>query len=126
MQGKNILFIEPAITDYFTYAPLDQIRGPLAKPKIQSAMAMIGSKCAVCDKKSTHLWMSQNDLDYEAMETLPTGEYYNIPYDPTLWKETLTLCDEHIIAQCRDLIESKRISFLTFSFPDSSSSGCYE
>ncbi len=126
VQGKNILFIEPAITDYYTYTPLNEVNSQLAKSQIQLALATIGDKCAICSKPSSHLWMPQEDIDFEAMESQSANNYYSIPTNPPAWKGTVALCDEHIVEQLRDYIESKRNYFLTFRFPDSSSAGYYD
>jgi hypothetical protein len=125
LRGKSIVFIEPLTTDGYVYWPLVAMQERLAQRRAELALASLGPKCAACSSPPRHLWMPQEDLDEEAMETLSRRDYWSIPSEPAAWKSTLPLCDEHILSQLRVYIEQRRYYFLTFRFPDSTECGYY-
>ncbi len=126
MRGRNILFIEPLTTDGYCYTPFGEVGNQgLTQDRVRLALASLAPKCADCPSKPRHLWMPLNDLDDEAMQQQPHNAYYPIPSEPSLWKETVSLCDEHLLERFRDYIERKRYFFGTFRFPSGADSGYY-
>ena len=124
--GKSILFIEPLVSDAYCFAPFGGVGNQgLVEERVCLALAALAPKCADCSSAPRHLWMPLTDLDEAAMEAQPRHEYYSIPCEPGRWKETVSLCDEHIAARFREYIERKRYYFLTFRFPSEGDSGYY-
>jgi len=126
IRGNNLLFIEPLTTDGYCFAPFGEVGNQgLTQDRVRLALASLAPKCADCSSEPHHLWMPLSDLDDKAMQQQPHNAYYPIPSEPSLWKETISLCDEHLTSRFRNYIERKRYFFLTFRFPSEANSGYY-
>ena len=126
IRGKSILFIEPLTSDGYCYAPFGEIENQgLTQERVRLALSSLAPKCADCVSEPHHLWMPLSDLGDGAMQKQPPDAYYSIPSEPSRWKETVTLCDAHMLVRFRDGIERKRYFFLTFRFPSEAASGYY-
>jgi hypothetical protein len=126
IRGKSILFIEPLTSDFYCYAPFGGADNQgLTQHRVRLALASLIPKCADCSARSHHLWMPLGDLDEVAMQKLARNAYCSIPCEPGRWKETVSLCDAHVLERFRDYIEHKRYFFLTFGLPVGGDSGYY-
>jgi hypothetical protein len=124
--GRNILFFEPPTEDGYVFMPLAELdTEPLAAERTALALDSRGATCASCARPARHVWMSLDDLDAAAMERQAANQYFNIPSEPADCAETLSFCDEHLLAHLRSHMEQRRLFFLTFRFPDASIRGCY-
>jgi len=126
IRGKNILFIEPLTTDGYCYFPFGDVGNQgQTQDRVHLALSSLAPKCANCSSVPRHAWMPLADLDDSAMRKQPPKSYYPIPLQSTAWKETVSLCDDHLSVRFRDFIEQKRFFFLTFRFPSGLDSGYY-
>ena len=126
IQGRRILFIEPLTSDGYCFFPYGEVENQgLTQDRVRLALSSIASKCADCSSEPRHIWMPLSDLDDGAMRKQPSIAYYPIPSEPGCWKQTVSLCDAHLLQRFRDFIDQKRWFFLTFRFPSSPESGYY-
>ena len=126
IRGKNILFIEPLTSDGYCYFPFGEVENQgLTQDRVRLALSSLAFKCADCSSEPRHIWMPLSDLDDIAMQKQPTTAYYPIPSEPALWKQTISLCDEHLPRRFRDFIDPKRWFFRTFRIPSLSDAGYY-
>jgi hypothetical protein len=123
---RNILFIEPLTTDSYCYFPFGEVenRG-LTEVRVRLALASLPCKCASCASAARHIWMPLSDLDNDSMNAQPNSEYYPIPSEPAHWRQSLQLCNGHMIGKLKAFVGEKGWSFLTFRFPSSSGDGYY-
>jgi hypothetical protein len=123
IEGLSILFIEPMVTDGYTFLPLDDedCRG-LLKERVNLALTSLAPACATCSGKARHLWMPRSDLDEAEMARQSASD---IPAIPSAWKGTVSLCPEHAVKTLRDYSEHKRYFFRTFRFPSGGDTGYY-
>lgn len=126
IRGRSILFIKPLTSDGYCYFPFGEVENQgLTQDRVRLALSSLASKCADCSSEPRHIWMPLSDLDDGAMQKQPSTAYYPIPSEPARWKQTVSLCDEHMLHRFRDFIDQKRWFFLTFRFPSSSDAGYY-
>ncbi len=126
IRDKSILFIEPLTSDGYCYFPFGEIENQgLTQARVRLALSSLASKCADCSSEPHHIWMPWSDLDDGAMQKQPSTAYYPIPSESALWKQTISLCDEHMSHRFRVFIGQKGWFFRTFRFPSSSAAGYY-
>lgn len=127
IRGKRLLFTEPSVIDSYCFTSIGELCGQgLVEERVGLALDSIGSKCAKCTVRPQHLWLSQDDLDWDAMNGQRMHEgCWTLPLEPSGWSGALPLCDAHVALHLREYLEGKRDYFGTFRFPDSSASGFY-
>lgn len=126
IRGKSILFIEPLTSDGYCYFPFGEVENQgFTETRVRLAFSSLASKCADCSLEPSHIWMPWSDLDDGAMQKQPATAYYPIPSEPVLWKQTVSLCDEHMMQKFRDFIDQKCWFFGTFRYPSSLGAGYY-
>ncbi len=126
-QGKNILFVEPLVMDYYLFTPGDSPDiNTLVQQRLQAALERLGRSCAECAQPAEHLWMPQSDLDRKAMGQLPEDGYTSIASLPQDWKASRSYCLGHVLEKLEKHMEQEKSGFLTFRLPNEAAMGYYE
>jgi hypothetical protein len=126
IEDRRVLFIEPLTADGYCFFAFGEVENlGLTQERVRLALSSPAATCADCPLEGRHVWMPLGDLDDPAMQRLPASEYYAIPSEPRLWKQSIPLCDEHMARRLREFIDRKGWHFLTFRFPASAGDGYY-
>jgi hypothetical protein len=126
IKDRRVLFTEPLTSDGYGFYPFGEVENlGLTQERVRLALSSPPAKCADCPSERRHVWMPLGDLDEGAMQGQPGNQYYPIPSEPALWKQSVPLCTEHMAQRLHDFLDQKGWHFLTFRFPSSPGDGYY-
>jgi hypothetical protein len=126
IRDRRVLFTEPLTSDGYSFTPFGEVGNTgLTQERVRLALSSSAATCADCSSERRHVWMPLGDLDDGAMQRQPSSEYYPIPLEPHLWKQSVPLCTKHMAQRLGAFLHQKGWHILTFRFPASPGDGYY-